>query len=221
VDSRKRAAWIGMVGLLAAMVIVADYGAQAWRDQRSVDHAARLLESGQYRSAAQELLRELVLAPHDPLIHYYLGRAYAGLGFPAAARRKFVDAVRLDPQQPAFHAALGHAYRDAGQVAQAITELEEAVRRDPHYRIELVALLLDERRVPEAVEQLRRAVQLDPGAADVHLLLADELARVGDRASTLAEYGEVVRLAHGTALGEVARQRLGLLTSRFLEPSSP
>lgn len=87
--------------------------------------------------------------------------------------------------------------------------------------MDLAGLLLDQGRVREAVEQLRRAVQLEPGTADLHLLLADELAEVGDRSETLEEYREVVRLARGTALAEVARQRLSTLSSRFSERSTP
>lgn len=207
---------IGLVLLLAGLFVAGAYAARAWWEHRSVDHAARLLDRGQYGRAAHALLRTLVLTPNNPLAHYYLGQAYAGLGLPAAARRQFAEAVRLAPQNSAFHAALGRAYRDAGNETTAVAELEEAIRREPgepRYRVDLAGLLLDQGRLRESVEHLRRAVQLKADAADLHLLLADELARLGDRGETAREYREVTRLARGTGLAEVARQRLLLLSS--------
>lgn len=184
--------------LLVAGLLVGARAARGWWDLRSDDHAARLLDRRHYGRAARQLWQKLVLTPGDPLAHYYLGRAYAGLGLSAAARSQFAEAVRLAPQKPVFHAALGCAYRDAGHAALAMRELDEAIRRDPtnpRYHVDLAGLLLDQGHVWEAVDHLRRAVQLEPGAADRHLLLADELAQLGDRAEATREYGNVVCLA--------------------------
>jgi Flp pilus assembly protein TadD len=182
VNKRQHVARIGIALVLAGLFVAGSYTARVWWERRSVDHAAGLLDRGLYGRAAHELLRKLVLTPNDALAHYHLGRAYAGLGLPTAARSQFAEAVQLAPQKPAFHAALGRAYRDSGDEAMA-------------------------------VEHLRRAVQLEPGGADLHLLLADELARLGDRTETAREYRAVMRLARGTALAEIARQRLLLVSS--------
>jgi cytochrome c-type biogenesis protein CcmH/NrfG len=216
VNRRQRGARIGVILLLAGLVLAGAYAARAWWEHRSVDHAARLFDRGEYGRAAHELLRTLVQRPDDPLTHYDLGRAYAGLGLAAAARRQLAEAVRLAPHNAAFHAALARAHRDGGDETMAIAEFDEAIRpdpADPRSRVDLAALLLHRGRVRDAVGHLRRAVQLEPAAADPHLLLAEELARLGERDEMTREYGQVMRLARGTVLAEVARQRLLALSS--------
>jgi Flp pilus assembly protein TadD len=220
VNRRQRVARIGVVLLLAGLFLAGAFAVRAWWEHRSIDHAARLLERGEYGHAAHELLRTLVLRSEDPLAHYDLGRAYAGLGLTTAARRQFAEAVRLAPQRAAFHAALARAYRDSGDATMASAELEEAIRRDPadpRARVELAGLLLQQGRLRDAVGNLRRAVQLEPVPADVHLLLAEALARLGEREEMTREYGQVMRLARGTGLAEVARLRLLTLSSMSSE----
>ncbi|MGH7383593.1 MAG: tetratricopeptide repeat protein [Candidatus Rokuibacteriota bacterium] len=127
------------------------------------------------------------------------------------AIRQLVRAVATEPHDARAHHYLGLAYAGLGQDAAALDHAEDAVRlapREPQYEAGLAARLVEAGRVPEAIAHLRRAADIQPGSAEIRLLLADTLQRAGDSAGMEREYRSVMRLARGRPLAEVARGRL-------------
>ncbi len=161
-----------------------------------------------------------------------------GLGRLAAAERRWSDAVRhfeaalaAQPQATTIRHPLALAYRELGQLDRArelllhaagdvpVTFadpwLDEAKRAATGPGIHALRALGAKRRGDgkRAVEELRRAVALDPGNDQLRQRLAVELEEQGEVAAALAEYREAVRLAADSPLAHLnlgaalARQR--------------
>jgi tetratricopeptide (TPR) repeat protein len=201
--------WLATITAGVVLAAVAWYGIRAGRESERLAHGARLVATAQYGAAVRTLLPVVAAAPGRPLGHYYLGLAYHGLGFPAAALTQIEEAVRLAPQDARLHAGLGESYRNAGQPARALAELEEAARRDPgnpRYPVAVAGILLDQAKAKEATEHLRAAVRLQPDAPELHGLLALALREAGNPEPAATECREGLRLADGTALAELVRR---------------
>jgi Flp pilus assembly protein TadD len=199
------------VGVLVAACVAAVAALGSWRGVEPVEEGRRLVSEGAYIPATRMLARAVALSAGDARAHYYLGLAYAGIGQRGASLSHLEEAVRLSPTVPTFHDALGHAYRNVGDTRRALGEFAEAACRGSNvtrYEMELAGLLLDQGRWHEAAGHLRQVERADPRSPAVRLLLADALKRAGDREQMEREYREVMRLAEGTALGELARQQL-------------
>ena len=200
------------LGVLAAVgVVTVTVALGAWHRSEPVEQGRRLVGRGEYLPATRTLARAVALSPRDARAHYYLGLAYAGIGRCEASLSHLQEAVRLNPADARFHDSLGQAYRSIGDAARALGELEEAVRRGPHtprYEVDLAGLLVEQGRLLEALAHLRQLERAEPGSPSIRLLLADVLKEAGDREGMENEYREVIHLADGTALGELARREL-------------
>ncbi len=202
---------VRVAALVAAGLAASAYGMWQWETRSSVQTGMRLLTHGDGPAAVRALLHAVADAPEDPHAHYYLGLAYARMGQDGAALNQLEDAVRLAPNDARFHDGLGRVRRAAGDPDLALAEFEAAAgaeAREPRYQVHAAGVLLDEGRVGSAIERLHRAVELAPESPEVHLVLAEALRRLGDRASMVREYQEAGRLAGDRAIGEVARQEL-------------
>ncbi len=206
--SRRRVG-LGVLAVVGVAAAAATLG--AWQRSEPVEQGMRLVGRGEYVPAARALVRAVALSPRDARAHYYLGLAYAGIGRREAALSHLQEAVHLNPDDARFHDGLGQAYRRIGDAARALGELEEAVRRGPdtpRYEVALAGLLLEQGRLPEAAAHLQQLARAEPRSAGIRLLLADVLKQAGDRKGMENEYREAIRLADGTALGELARREL-------------
>lgn len=203
--------WMAIAVMGTGGSVVLGYAVGAWREQRSVEHGARLIAESDYASAARALLGAVAASPNDARAHYYLGLAYAGLGVRAGALSQLEEAVRLAPNEARFHAALGQSYRAAGVADRALVEFDAAVRLDPknaRYRVALVGVLLDQGRVADAVEHLRVTAQLQPESPNIRLLLAEATKGTGSLQEIARQYREVVGHAGAGAFGEIAGQEI-------------
>jgi tetratricopeptide (TPR) repeat protein len=211
--SSQRMAVNLLVGLVAACLVTLDpvLALGPGSQRASVTEGGRLVSRGEYAAAIRGLARAVALWPRDARAHYYLGLAYGGIGQREASMSHLREAVRLDPGDPRFHDALGRAYRKAGASACALHEFQEAVRRGPGtpgYAVDLAGLFMDEGRWVEAAALLHQVEREAPASPGIRLLRADVLRHAGNTGGMEHEYRAVVRLADGTALGELARQEL-------------
>jgi tetratricopeptide (TPR) repeat protein len=96
-------------------------------------------------------------------------------GKEAAAR-----ATALGPDDPRNWLTLSRAHRLAGEIDLAAAALDRAASlasRDPDGRLEGAHLAAERGLLPEAVEEARRAVEIEPGTARLWSALGDFLAR--------------------------------------------
>jgi serine/threonine-protein kinase len=114
------------------------------------------------------------------------------------------SAIALDPAFALAHAALGETYwaqyqrtRDQAWIDKARQATLEALRLDPEQagvRYSLAVIYNGTGRTPQAIEELRRAIALQPLADDAHRLLGEITARSGDVDGGVAELRRAVEL---------------------------
>ncbi len=148
---------------------------------------------GQYSEAVASFCRAVDLDPSDPRPYDFLGEIY-GIAPELAPEvtERLAGFVKAHPRH-----AMAHLYYALsvwrGERARAEPEdlrriealLTRAVTLDPTLArgfLELGILLSDQERYAEAVEQLRRAIALQPGVAQAHYRLAQAYRRTGQTA---------------------------------------
>jgi tetratricopeptide (TPR) repeat protein len=132
--------------------------------------------------------------------------------------RAVLQPLAADPAtfSPATVRMADIAYRD-GQADEARAGLAEVLRRDAKDVGALLArgrLLLGEKRVSEAIADLKAAISAAPRSIAAHSLLADAYRSVDDFDAAIAEYNEVLKLAPRSAAAQYELARLHLATGR-------
>lgn len=129
----------------------------------------------------------------DPLIFALLGIAYGELGNWQEAVRVLRRSVELSPQNFEARIALASAYEQLGQVSQAMQEYLTAlgIREEPNVLIKLAWIYLQqgerdeqanrmseaEEAYRQAIQRLRRALQLNPKLPSAQINLAIALRK--------------------------------------------
>jgi len=106
-------------------------------DENSKDVSGRLFDGrlkvarGQMDEAITVLLPLSSEQPRLPLVHRFLGIAYAAKSSTAESIKEFREAVRLDQNSFQSHVLLASAYLNNGDTDGAINETETALRLNP------------------------------------------------------------------------------------------
>jgi tetratricopeptide (TPR) repeat protein len=163
---------------------------------------------------------------------YDKGRHAAGQGNGQQAITYFLQALALDPQFAGAHNDLGALYLTRGEWSQAVEQFQKTIDLALDHRLALSNLsiaLIRMNRFREAGEAARRTLELEPGQARAHLILAATLlARAGDSGEVLAHLerasAEIPR-AHLLAAGVLAkagrRQEAVEHLQEYLQVASP
>ena len=175
------AAGAGLVVLLAAM---------SWR-QTGIWHSdlpfftdmAAKLRSPHYRS--QALMK--------------LGNAHADLGEDVRAVASYREALQISPASATFHLHfnLGNALARLSLWSDAIASYEAALRLKPDSAaayLNFGVALGAKGELDRSVDQLNRALQLNPQSADVHAQLAEVLSKQGKPEAARRHTAEAERL---------------------------
>ena len=129
------------------------------------------MKSGRFEEAGDTYRDALRMRPADDL-------ALAGLGDALAAQgrhREAADAyrhLRIVPTTGAVHHSLGVSLAAESHRGAAIESLSRAVQLEPdapNHRLALAAILIDEGRLADALEQYRYVLGRDPGNADAQV----------------------------------------------------
>ena len=102
---------------------------------------------------------------------------------PGLAAEQASEVLRVIPGEPRARLVLGAARRLTGRLEAALEILERLAGEQPRaaaVHLELAAALGEANRSPEAIDALRRALQLQPDSPDGWRLLADQLEASGD-----------------------------------------
>lgn len=134
----------------------------AWQ---SLQTGLSLIDQEQFESAILKLKEAIEIDPEDSAsAHHYLGVAYANLDQKDLAMAAWIEVTRIAPYSNI--AALSH---DA--LAVALTHLG---------------------RIADAIEQGRKAVEISPGDATMHVNLSTALMRAGRTGEGVSEMEEAV-----------------------------
>lgn len=149
------------------------------------------LRSSNFEAAIDPLRRAVELAPEDANTHEYLARAYLATDRAAEAVEVLETAQARFPDNADIRTTRLNAYAVAGMTDRAIEEYEREIaegratgEEEAMIRYNYGSLLLSARRLDEAIEQLRMAVELDPDNADAQYNMG---AALQNKASGLAQ----------------------------------
>ena len=112
---------------------------------------------------------------------------------------------------------MGLAYLGKGEYEQALSVLRSAVARnggDFRTRVHLGRVYFAMDRTELAVEEYRKALELNGSYANAHYYLALAQVKLGDSKKAKAAFNEVVRIAPDSELGQLSREYLDLLKVR-------
>jgi tetratricopeptide (TPR) repeat protein len=168
---------------------------------------------GQYADAVKSFCQAADLAPSDPRPYQFLGEMY-GVA-PALGDEVTRRLARFAKRQPRnalaqFHYAMSlwkgqPPASPPADMRQVEGLLRQAVALDRTLTkgfLELGILLADDRRYTEAIQELRRATQLEPDLAQAHYRLAQAYQRTGQKALAAKELETFERLKGRTSQNE-------------------
>jgi tetratricopeptide (TPR) repeat protein len=186
-----------------------------------------------YATAVGDLREVVRREPRFADVHHLLGVCLALIGRPVEALESFDNALEINPRY--VEALINRAitlhelgrYEDARTSFEAATEadLEEGVGRFPsvlatrlaHGHAQLADLYRQAGAMNEAVEELRRAVDLRPRFADIRNRLGRALIDSGDPAAAIGELEQILDLNPNFV---TARINLGLAWYRSGDPDA-
>ena len=130
---------------------------------------AHLLLARAYEASGNELesvveLQKLVeLAPRSPEYAYQLGKAWMKL-----SESCFEEIARIDPKSARLQQALGREYAAQEKYDLALAAYQRAVRADPQLpevHLAIALILLEQKHLDEALEQIRLELNVVPESA--------------------------------------------------------
>lgn len=149
------------------------------------------LRAANYEAAVAPLERSVELAPGNVNTHQYLARAYLATDRAAEAVEVLEAAQAQFPDDADLRTLRLNAYAQANMTDRAIEEYEAEIESgrasgadEAMIRYNYGSLLLADRRVDEAIEQLTRAVELDGTNPDAQYNMG---AALQNKASSLAQ----------------------------------
>ena len=132
---------------------------------------------------ARLLERVTELDPQDHRAHFLLGRAHQEGRRPEGAAEAYERAIELKPDAVPYYTELARSLKSMGGVDEAArvgAVLSKALAIDPSdasVRFELGKLHLEQGRLDEAAEQLRKAVEAEPEFYEAYYVLGQVHAR--------------------------------------------
>ncbi len=161
----------------------------------------RLGRSGEARGAYLEALR---LDPDLAHAHLQIGLTLKSDGQLAEAEPWFKQAIELEPENPWYWEQLAELQTERQEHAAAVLCWEQAIDLSPTERpgprISLGWSLQEEGRLPEAVEQYRTALQLQPEAVMARINLGGIHEELGEMSQAEAAYREAIAVSPKSGL---------------------
>jgi arylsulfatase A-like enzyme/Flp pilus assembly protein TadD len=143
-----------------------------------------------YDKAIAPLQKAIKLQPDNGMGHYELGLALFETGDWKSAAPEFEAAVARAPKWADAHFSLAAVYARIDRVPDAMTELDTTLGLTPnHYRANLLRgrILSLQGNPVGALNNLEKAVQVQPESQEAHLFLADAYGQLGREADAQRE----------------------------------
>ncbi|HZQ68223.1 MAG TPA: sulfatase-like hydrolase/transferase [Terriglobales bacterium] len=150
-----------------------------------------------YDKAVEPLKKAVALQPDNGMGHYELGLALFETGDWKGAAPQFEAAVERAPRWADAHFSLGSVYARIDRVPDAMTELTTALTLNPdHYRANLLRgrILFLQGNALGALDNLRKAVEVQPDSREGHEFLAQAYAKLGRTFDAQVEHGKALQL---------------------------
>jgi tetratricopeptide (TPR) repeat protein len=144
---------------------------------------------GKWDQAEKDYRKILEQNPRYPGIHFRLARLILSKpspppDFAEQAKKELQQELEIDPANAGAEYVLGELARQAQDLPGAVQHFSKATELDPNFSDAFLGLgmtLLAEKKYPEAVAPLEKAVKLQPANPAGHYSLATAYARTGRR----------------------------------------
>ncbi len=136
-----------------------------------------------FDGALLDLTRAVAIEPKLYQAHYLRANTLMNSNDVDGAITEYQEAIELAPSQPRTYFQLALALRAKQDEAGEESALEQALAISPQYAMahsELGRMLLNQNRVPEAVEQLKTAIEQNPRSEQAYYLLSRAYDRLGE-----------------------------------------
>ncbi len=151
-----------------------------------------------YLKAAERFQEALRLDPDYSQAALYLGRARSTAFEYESAREAYERAIKIDPDYLDARAAFGGMLLDVGDADEAIRQLAFVSERDKNHFLAYLMLahaLHQKNLFGDSAAAAARAAELDPNAAEPHLVLADNYRLTDQCEAALPEYERYLELS--------------------------
>jgi tetratricopeptide (TPR) repeat protein len=153
-------------------------------------------QQGKWDEAEKDYRKILEQNPHYPGIHFRLGRLILSKPNPAPdfaeqAKKELQQELEIDPANAGAEYVLGELARQAADYPQAIEHFSKATQLETNFADAYLGLgmsLLAEKKFPEAVAPLEKAVKLQPANPAAHYGLATAYSRTGRKEDADREF---------------------------------
>ena len=149
---------------------------------------------GSYADASKWLTRSVEENPKDAEAWYYLGRSKYNQNRFEEAILAFERSLALEPRNVKAQSNLGLSYAGLNRIPEALAALQQAIAwqadspgKSAEPYIEMGDLLIQQNRVPEAVEYLLHAVQIAPGESRAREKLGNAYLNANDLAEAQSQ----------------------------------
>jgi tetratricopeptide (TPR) repeat protein len=174
--------------------------------------ATALWDAGQMDAALLQFGKASARFPDDPDLLFARGEAYG-----KAATQQTEQLLEESSRTALSDLIYGAHYAEEREWLKAEGHLRRAIERDPRLldaRLELAAILLEQSRLADALEQLNQAIALTPRSAAVLARSGELLLLMGQPAAGLSRIEEAIEIDRAEAL-----DALGLPTEDRFEQS--
>jgi tetratricopeptide (TPR) repeat protein len=168
------------------------------------DLGTLLMENGKTQDALPYLVQAVRIKPGDPGAHRELGKAYLELDRLPEAQAELETALKLAPENAPMHFLLARVFRKRGMADEARIETERfsaltGAHSSPETPLQEARSLLEQGKLPEAEQIMRRYLEVHKSSADAHFLLGYILFKEENARSSIAEYTEGAKYRKPTA----------------------
>ncbi|MEO5672021.1 MAG: methyltransferase [Ramlibacter sp.] len=175
----------------------------------------KLITQGKLPDAARKLNAVSRTAPSDPRIFLMGSRLAEASGNAAGAQDAARRALTLAPEWPAAVTELAFLLARQNQLQEAVTLAQRAVELDgdnPQVLARVIDIAHRAQNFELAIQWLRRAIAMAPGATDIRLLLARDLRLTGKLAESRALYDTLIEEMPANGLSIMGRVQTALGT---------
>ena len=157
--------------------------------------------------ATAAVMEALRLDPEAAPVYYSLGNMQYRTGQYESAVTSLRRAIELQPDADEPHRLLGLVLAAKGDVDAAVVELHRAIQMLPRWNnyMSLGYVLHTAGRYNDAIDALRKAIELQPSNSEAYQLLGTTYHMIGDLPQAIGNYEHAARLApNAYAYGNLA-----------------
>lgn len=154
------------------------------------------LQKKDYATAVNYFKQRLAVQPYHTETHYNLGLALLKMDNGVLASQHLAHAIALQPDHPEINYHLATAHLKLGEHKKALQYYLHEVEIQPHLEsyYNIGVLLMYEERHRDAVDYLKKALQLNPSYLDVHINIAAIYLKMGRIQDAIAHYQLALKL---------------------------